>query len=106
MILLNELVGSLNDQIFKAMPVDLESIKWGEETARLASAGSVLTGLDMDSVPEPASTQTEEFVSDAKLIVVSSGLNSPFDTSLGPILTPICGEPSSHPRRYNATCGI
>ncbi|KAJ3888750.1 hypothetical protein GG344DRAFT_67678 [Lentinula edodes] len=62
MILLNELVGSLNDQIFKTMPVDLESIKWGEETARLASAGSVLTGLNMDSVPEPASTQTEEFV--------------------------------------------
>ncbi|KAJ3902888.1 hypothetical protein F5879DRAFT_990633 [Lentinula edodes] len=45
-----------------AMPVALESIKWGEETARLASAGSVLTGLDMDSVPELASTQTEEFV--------------------------------------------
>ncbi|KAJ4473172.1 hypothetical protein J3R30DRAFT_3406926 [Lentinula aciculospora] len=62
MILLNELVGLLNDQIREAAPVDLTAIKWGEETARLASTGAVLTGLDMDNIPEPAATEGEEFV--------------------------------------------
>lgn len=62
MISLNELVGSLNDQIYEATPLN-PTIRWGEETARLASTGAILTGLDMDTIPEPTLTKEEEFVS-------------------------------------------
>ncbi|KAJ4470675.1 hypothetical protein C8J55DRAFT_608207 [Lentinula edodes] len=61
MILLNDLVGSLNDQIYQAAPAN-PTIRWGEETARLASTGAILTGLDMDTIPKPAITKEEEFV--------------------------------------------
>ncbi|KAJ3933754.1 MAG: hypothetical protein NXY57DRAFT_778455 [Lentinula lateritia] len=61
MISLNELVGSLNDQIYEATPLN-PTIRWGEETARLASTGAILTGLDMDTIPEPTLTKEEEFV--------------------------------------------
>ncbi|KAJ4473171.1 hypothetical protein J3R30DRAFT_771387 [Lentinula aciculospora] len=60
MILLNELVGFLNDQISKTQRLDVTASRWGEETARLASTGAVLTGLDMDSVPEPVAPLENE----------------------------------------------
>ncbi|KAJ3777755.1 hypothetical protein FB446DRAFT_803059 [Lentinula raphanica] len=54
MILLNELVGLLHSQIAESVSIDLKDIKWGEETARLASTGFVVTGLDMESIPKPS----------------------------------------------------
>ncbi|KAJ3727362.1 hypothetical protein DFJ43DRAFT_1086588 [Lentinula guzmanii] len=59
MILLNELIGSLHTQIYESATVDLKAIKWGEEIARLASTGAVLTGLDMNSSSEPAAQEKE-----------------------------------------------
>ncbi|KAJ3799693.1 hypothetical protein GGU11DRAFT_476195 [Lentinula aff. detonsa] len=59
MILLNELIGSLHTQIYESATVDLKAIKWGEEIARLASTGAVLTGLDMNSSAEPAAQKKE-----------------------------------------------
>ncbi|KAJ3987869.1 hypothetical protein F5890DRAFT_1551055 [Lentinula detonsa] len=61
MILLNELVGSLHAQICESAPVDLKTLKWGEEVGRLASTGAVLTGIDIDSIPEP-DAQEEQLV--------------------------------------------
>ncbi|KAJ3760870.1 hypothetical protein EV360DRAFT_80753 [Lentinula raphanica] len=60
MILLDQLVGSLHGQIHNAASVDLKAIKWGEEVARLAATGAVLTGLDINKVDNPETDKKPE----------------------------------------------
>lgn len=52
MILLDQLVGSLNNQLSGTGPIDLCAISWGDEPVRLAPTGAVLTGLMCEEIDQ------------------------------------------------------